>query len=158
MSVSKKMQPSAGSGENVNIYGRQLSRRLAESSQLCCILARAADEVLELTDRAEVDADRWLLSSVSVHLRTMARFFCPACTAEGEQTLRFDISSGKLRRAYLRTLLTMIGMDEPMLARKIGFDPRNLDKLFSDKPRRKDLESAWRAACAEFLKIESRVM
>ena len=122
--------------------------------QLCGILAHAANEVNELIDRAEVDTDKWQLASVSVHLRTMARVLCPACSAEGEQTLCLDINSGKVRRAYLRTLLTMIGMDEPMLARKIGFDPRNFSKLFSDKPRRKDLESEWRPACAEFLQNE----
>jgi hypothetical protein len=33
------MQPSAGSGENVNIHGRQLSRRLAESITLLCDVA-----------------------------------------------------------------------------------------------------------------------
>lgn len=124
---------------------------MTPTDQLCATLARAADEVLAISNEAEIDADRWLATSIEVHLRTLARNLCPCCRTE---TISLDASNPAFRRAYLRTLLTMLGLDEPTFAKKIGFDKRNLDKLFRERStlrRPKNRESDWRLHSVAFL-------
>lgn len=126
-----------------------------EERGLSDILAEAADEVLALNETADLDSLRQLHTALSLHLRSLARLFCPEHGVDPREVQwLLNPSKGRYRRIYLGTLLLMVGHTESSFAEKIPFDPRNYDKLFCDKPGK--LGEEWRRKAIEYLRTALR--
>ena len=109
------------------------------------ILAQAADEIEALNETTDSDYGRQLQLAVALHVRSLSRLFCPCHGTEPKRLYwLLNPTEGKTRREHLRTLLTFTGYTETSFATKIGFDPRNLDKLFRDRPGK--MAEEWREA------------
>jgi hypothetical protein len=62
-----------------------------------------------------------------------------------------DTIDSQVRRAYLATILAKVGLTEEKLAKKVGFDLRNLEKLFRDERGRNLPNRTWRNNCITVL-------
>jgi hypothetical protein len=116
-------------------------------------LARCSKDVQKMTEIAVSPDEASMWTSLAVQLTAQSHGYHPAnhFWPDGNDWVLGDTIDSQVRRAYLATILAKVGLTEEKLTKKVGFDLRNLEKLFRDERGRNLPNRIWRNNCITFL-------